>query len=459
MERLSAEDQLMLWPDAIWPQDIGAVGVLDGRRLLDSGGRLRIDSVRHTIEARLHRVPRFRQLLHRPRRGLGPPLWVDAPAFDVADHVRVVPLPGPADEAALLHAVERLRRRRLDMSRPLWQMTFLPGLPDSRIGLYVRMHHAIADGVAGVATIGAFVDAGPDGPPETVRPWTPAPAPTARGLLADNLHRHVDRLGRTLPALAQPVATVQHLAAQLRAPQAVFAGQPTPATSLNRRVGADRALALVRTRLDRVKRIAHRNDATVNDVLLAAIAAGLRALLTSRGEPVDDLILPVYVPKTLRTAAARAHARGNRIAQTIVPLPVGVADVVRRLHAVTAATAVAKAQPHRPLGAALRGPLARAALLRILSRHPVNVTTANVPGPGQDVFLAGARLLEVFPVLPLVGNVSLGVGALSYAGQFNITVVADPDCYPDLDVFTLGVENGLRDLDQSTRPAGSVRSG
>ena len=459
MERLSAEDRLMLWPDAIWPQDIGAVGVLDGRRLLDPDGRLRIESVRTTIQARLHRVPRFRQVLRRPRAGLGPPLWVDAPAFDVADHVRVVPLPGPADEAALLHAVERLRRRRLDMSRPLWQVCLLPGLSDSRIGLYVRMHHAIADGMAGVATIGAFVDAGPDGPTEPTRPWTPAPAPTAPRLLADNLHRQVDRLGQTLPALVRPVATVQHLVAQLRALRAVFAGQPTPATSLNRSVGADRTLALVRGRLDRVKRIAHRNDATVNDVLLAAIAAGLHALLTSRGEPVDDLSLPVYVPMTLRTAAERVHARGNRIAQTIVACPVGVADPIRRLHAVTATTAVAKARPHPPLGSALNSPLLRAALLRILSRHPVNVTTANLPGPDQDVFLAGARLLEVFPVIPLVGNVSLGVGALSYAGQFNVTVVADRDSYPDLDVFTIGVENGLRDLDQSAPVARSARAG
>ncbi len=127
VERLSAEDRLILWPDEVWPQDIGAVGVLDGSSLLDSDGRFRIEAAKQAIEGRLHLLPRFRQVLYVPRRGLGGPLWVDAPAFDLSDHVRVERLHAPADEAELLRAVARLRRRRLDRSRPLWEMWFLHG--------------------------------------------------------------------------------------------------------------------------------------------------------------------------------------------------------------------------------------------------------------------------------------------------------------------------------------------
>src|SRR5262245_42920557 len=119
MERLTAEDRLMLWPDKIWPQDIGALTVLDGTCLLDPDGRFRVELVRRAVESRLHLVPRFRQLLYQPRPGLGGPLWTDDPAFDIGQHVRVAPLPSPGDEAALLLATERLRRRRLDRSRPL----------------------------------------------------------------------------------------------------------------------------------------------------------------------------------------------------------------------------------------------------------------------------------------------------------------------------------------------------
>ena len=98
MDRLTAEDLLMLWPDEIWPQEIGALAILNGS-LLDPSGRFRIEAVRDVVAARLHLVPRFRQLLCVPRRGLGGPLWVDAPAFDISEHMRVVPLPGPGDEA------------------------------------------------------------------------------------------------------------------------------------------------------------------------------------------------------------------------------------------------------------------------------------------------------------------------------------------------------------------------
>jgi Wax ester synthase-like Acyl-CoA acyltransferase domain len=102
VDRLTAENLLMLWPDEIWPQEIRALAILDASRLLDPGGSFRIEALRDVVAAWLHLVPRFRQLLHVPRRGLGGPLWVDAPAFNLSDHVRVVPLPEPGDEAALL---------------------------------------------------------------------------------------------------------------------------------------------------------------------------------------------------------------------------------------------------------------------------------------------------------------------------------------------------------------------
>ena len=129
VDRLTAEDRLMLWSDESWPQDIGALAVLDGRTLIDSDGRFRIEVALEAIHRRLHLLPRFRQILYQPRPGLGWPLWVDAPGFDLRNHVRVAHVPDPGDESQLLMAVEQLRARRLDRSRPLWEISFLPGLP------------------------------------------------------------------------------------------------------------------------------------------------------------------------------------------------------------------------------------------------------------------------------------------------------------------------------------------
>ena len=100
VERLSAEDRLILWPDGIWPQDIGALGVLDGSSLLESDGSFRVEAAKRAIAGRLHLLPRFRQVLYAPRPGLGGPLWVDAPAFDLNDHIRVERLYAPGDEAS-----------------------------------------------------------------------------------------------------------------------------------------------------------------------------------------------------------------------------------------------------------------------------------------------------------------------------------------------------------------------
>ena len=162
MERLTAEDLVMLSPDERWPQEIGCLAVLDGGSLLDPDGRLMIEKVRAAAMGHLHLVPRFQQILSIPRLGLGTPLWVDAPAFDVSHHVRVHHLPAPADESRLLRTVEQRLARRLDRSQPLWEMWLLPGLPENRIGLLIKVHHAIADGIAGLATMGSLLDDTPD---------------------------------------------------------------------------------------------------------------------------------------------------------------------------------------------------------------------------------------------------------------------------------------------------------
>jgi WS/DGAT/MGAT family acyltransferase len=371
---------------------------------------------------------------------------VDDAGFDVAEHVLVTSIPAPGNDSALLRMAEQLRRRRLDQSRPLWEIWFLTGLPEQRIGLFARMHHAIADGIAGVATLGAFLDAGADAPAGSTRPWTPAPAPAAPALIADNIRRQMAQLGAALSALARPMATARQVREAWPTVRSMLSAPPTPRTSLDQTVGPDRTIAIVRGNLDLARQVAHRHGAKVNDVLLDITAAGLRGLLRSRGESVEDLVLPVYVPITLRLAQDRENARGNMVGQMIVPVPIGEPDPGVRLEKIAAGAAKQKASNHPNLGTMFRNRLARRALLAVLHRHPVSVTTADVPGPPHQVYFARARLLEMFPMLPLIGNVTIGVGALSYAGQFNIGVVVDRDAVPDLDTFVAAAQDELQAL-------------
>jgi len=445
VDRLTDDDQRMLWPDELWPQEIGVLAVLDGSGLAGPGGGVRIEAVRDAIAARLHLVPRFRQVLYAPGPGLGRPLWVDAPAFDLADHVQVAPVPSPGDETALLRAAERLRRRRLDRSRPLWQLWLLPGLPEGGIGMFVKIHHVIGDATAGLAALGALLDPAPDAPAGLVPPWAPAPPPRSGDLIADNLRHYATGLGHAASALARPVTTARHARAAWTAVREA-AGPPAARTSLDRLAGPGRTLAPIRGSLDQARQIAHSHRATINDVLLTVTAGGLRGLLRSRGEPAGDLAMPIYVPITLRPARQRDQARGNLTALMTVPLPVGVADPGRRLEQIAAETARRKAVSRPSVGTVLHGPMPQWAFRAVMNHQHVNLATADVPGPAQPLYLAGARLTEVFPVLPLMGKITLGVGALSYAGQFNIMAVADQDTCPDLDAFAAAARDELRAL-------------
>jgi diacylglycerol O-acyltransferase / wax synthase len=198
-----------------------------------------------------------------------------------------------------------------------------------------------------------------------------------------------------------------------------------------------------------VKGIAHAHHGTVNDVLAAAVAGGLRALLASRGEPVDGLVLRAFVPGVPAPRATRpgkgkpgwgddraaAHRRGR---------PRSPTGPDRRRDR-------AAEKKNRPAaGTLFRTAVIQRAFLRYAGRQRfMNVYIANVPGPPVPLYLAGALLAEVFPAVPIMGNVPLGIGALSYAGQFNITVVADRDGCPDAEVFTAALRASLDNLIQA----------
>jgi diacylglycerol O-acyltransferase / wax synthase len=230
----------------------------------------------------------------------------------------------------------------------------------------------------------------------------------------------------------------------------VLTEQPAPRTSLNQPVGAGRRLAIIPGRLDPVKQIAHAHRATVNDVVLAAVAGGLRQLLAGRGEDVAGLVQRAMVTISLHDEQP-GQAHGNKPGWMMVPLPVGEPDPARSLELIAAETAARK---HRARPQAGSGIFRFAAGQRAWYRHfprqrSVNLVLTNAPGPPMPLYLAGARLLELFPTMPVMGNLTLVVAVLSYDGQLNLTAVADRDRCPDLETFTHGVHTAMGDLARS----------
>jgi WS/DGAT/MGAT family acyltransferase len=194
----------------------------------------------------------------------------------------------------------------------------------------------------------------------------------------------------------------------------------------------------------------------VNDVVLAAVAGGLRQLLAGRGEPVEGLVLRAMVPISLHHEQP-GQARGNQDGMMVVPLPLGEPDPVRRLGLIAAETGARKHNAHPQVTSGVFGFVAvqRASYRFLAHQRSVNLSVTNVPGPPVPLYLAGARLLKLFPVAPVQGNLTLTVAVLSYAGQLNLTAIADQDTCPDVEVFAQGVRRALDDLAQSVLVAAS----
>lgn len=450
LDRLTASDRFLMWDDYGWSSDIGALVILDGGPLLDSYGAVRIDTVRQHIESRIHLVPRFRQLLYRPTRGLGWPLWVDSPSFDITDHVRVRTLHASTSEDELTAACEELMRRPFDPNRPLWELWLLPGLREGQLAVLLKLHHVLADGTAALAAFGALLDDRPDvtRPPASL--WWPRPIPSSGELLSDNLRRRGRELRRAISGLAHPGRTLRQARSALPAWREVLTDKPAPQTSLNRAVGTRRVVAVVRGQLDAAKRTAKDNNAKVNDVVLAAVARGLGELLASRSELVGGLTQRAMVTISQHDDDP-GPAQGNKPGWMMVSLPLDEPDPVRRLELIAAQTAARKQQPRPEAGSGIfRFMAAQRIWYRLFPRQrAVNIVVSNVPGPPFAVYLAGAQVLDLIPLMPTMGNLTLVVAALSYMGQLNIAATGDHALCPDLGVFADGVRAALDELEPS----------
>ncbi len=401
-----------------------------------------IDVIRDHVERRIDAAPRLRQVLYVPAIGLGPPVWMDDARFDIRHHVRASSVPWPGDEPSLLKLCSELNEAPLDRSRPLWEMWVLTGLADGNVGVLFRLHHVVADGVAALALIGALLDPAPGLPAPVAPPWTPTRVPGARDLFADNVRRLARAAGRALGGLRYASHAMRRLRAALRQIGYLVGEGSAPRLSLSSQVGKHRTLIFVRADLERTRAVAHALGGKVNDVVLAAVAGGARRLLEHRGELRPDLTLKVSVAASLRGTGGEPPM-GNRVGIIVVPVPVDEPDGRRRVVSIARATAARKRRPaYQPAGR-----FAQRWMVRVMSHQRlINLLASNLPGPPFPTYLAGARVLEVFQVGVVQGNVTVSVGVLSYGGQLNFDVVGDADAVPDLALFAEGLSDTLRDF-------------
>lgn len=461
-DRLSALDVSFLYmEEPTTPMHVGGLAVFQP----PSEG-FDYDRLVQLIEERIGLVPRYRQKIRWVPGHLANPVWVDDADFDVTFHVRRSALPRPGSDAQLRELVSRLMSRRLDRSRPLWEMYLVEGLEGGRIALISKTHHAMVDGVSAVDIGQVILDLTPtprDVPDDL---WMPAPPPGMVGLVADAVTELVRRPTAVVDTVRMGVLDVRSTAGRLvgavggLAAAARIAVRPAPATPMNVPIGEQRRFGVGRTDLDDHKRVRKAHGGTVNDVVLATVAGALRAWLLSRGEAVGaSSTMRALVPVSVRNESGRGEA-GNRVSSYLVDLPVGEPDPVVRLSQVSFAMKAHK-ESGQSVGAdvliALGGfapPTLHSLGARTASRSTrrlFNLVVTNVPGPQFPLYAGGAQLLEMFPVVPLARSQGLSIGVTSYNGGVYFGLNADRDALPDVDVIGALLEESLTELVDTVR--------
>ena len=430
------------------------------------------------VQSRLPLVPRYRQKLRTVPFRLGRPVWVDDPDFDLSYHIRRTALPEPGGDQQLAALMARVMSHRLDRDHPLWEYWVVEGLARDRWALISKVHHCMVDGIGGADLYRLLteVSAEPEQPPADLADKEVAQPPSAVALVT---HAAVDmarlplRQARVLSgAVVDPGGAIRQAAVVARALARLSPSvRPAVASSLSGNIGKERRYAWARASLDDVKTIKREFGGTVNDVVLAAISSGFRALLVERGEPLEPHEVPSLVPVSVR-AQDDEGGFGNQVSATVADLPVQIDDPVERLTAVRTELDSLKASNEAIIGQALAALgryspyllaswLARGAFA-LPQREIVTVTT-NVPGPREPLYWMGRRLEEIIPYVPIASTVRTGIAIFSYDGNIVFGITADYAANPDVDVLARGIEHGVSELllaaERHAAPAASSGNG
>ena len=406
--------------------------------------------VRRYLASRIAALPRYRcRLSETHTGGLRWPEWVDDPSFDIDNQVQHTELAAPGGEPELLDWAAGYWSERLDRTRPLWDARLVTGLEGGRWAIATKTHHALVDGVGAVDVSHVLLDS-------TRRPRRSQPAlapqssPNTNGplhLLSGVAHaglsaaRHPGRLRDAFLQAKNLVNVVLH--------DEVVAA---PKCSLNAPISPGRSYRLVCADLAELKEVKAALGGTLNDVILAAVTGGLRALLVERGDAVPAPGLRAMVPVNLRTAAER-FGLGNKLSSLFVHLPVMEPDAGHRYLLIAAETTDLKGGGMAGGAAELVaiGGLAPPILHSLFARSAFatrlfNVTVTNVPGPQMPLYAFGARMEEVWPLVPLASDHSVGIAVVSYDGEVFFGLSGDASTGADLDVLASGIEADMAAL-------------
>lgn len=465
-ERLSAQDASFLLAERpSIHMHVAATALFRAGPMRRPDGGIDFAKFKRSVESALHRVPRYRQRLKWiPLENH--PVWVDDRQFNLDYHIRHTALPRPGGDEQLKHLSARIISQPLDRARPLWEMWLVEGLDGDRFATITKTHHCMIDGVSGADLAQLLLSITPEQTVGEVVPYYPRPAPSSWELWQDSWRQRLRMPVKVLRDL-RDLSQRGELQARLSALGDLLGWVVRPAseTPLNGRLGPHRRFDWLEFDLGHVKAVRKALDCSLNDIVLASVTGGVREFLQRRRVRPEGIDFRVSAPVSVRSAAERGQL-GNRVSSWIVRLPLDEAEPQRWVERIREATQELK-RSNQALGVDTIMKLAEYTPSMLMSlgaraaSGPINMIVTNVPGPQFPLFMLGAEMLSLFPVVPLLDGTGVGIALFSYNGKLCWGFNGDYEIVPDLNALVAAIATSFQRIARAagvaldeTRPTG-----
>jgi diacylglycerol O-acyltransferase / wax synthase len=455
------------WGDALFlyierpgqPLSIACVSIFDGS--------VSLKDLRDLVESKLPLIPRYRQHVVFPPFNIGLPSWQFDPKFDIRNHIRQVTLRRGA-ESDLKALTSKIVSTHLERDKPLWDLTLVRGLEGNRTGLIARIHHCLADGLAGVGIINVLMDQSPVAVPlprkKTVLP-EPKPRDAGAQLLDSVLKSYFSAVKGALTLHGEAISIAQQMFSDTAEPLAdlvnIMPELAAPAERLPFNVicHGPQKFGWTEISMAEIQTLRQRCGGTVNDVILTVVAAALRRYSELRGVRLKGRSVRIMIPVNVRGDGSVSEL-GNRIYFLPVTIPLDIRDpqklfahVRERMEFLKRIRAAELMGFAGGLFATIPTPI-WAALGPVASQLPLslcNIICTNVPGPHVPLYLLGRKMLSFYPYVPIGGEMGVNCAILSYNGTAYFGFTCDVAAVPDPQNLEKFVKTSFAELCESAK--------
>ena len=464
IQQVSGQDATFLYAESpTSPMHIATLTIMEGS--------IEFEDFKAIVASKLHLIPKFRKRLLSVPMDLDYPYWVDDPNFDIDLHINRLKLPNPANWKTLREMTSSIFSGPLDLRRPLWSIDFIEGLdevsqvPKGSVAIVSKVHHVMIDGSSGVGIMGILFDkneADKDKKIPKPKPFEPDPLPDELTLLLKSSQEFLKNPLK-IPKLISETAfsfIKGNLKSQVSLKKSNKNSYSTPKTIFNNSVSPKRTWGTAILSFERINRLRKLMNVSVNDMILAICAGGIRRYLDEKEKlPVQPLV--ANVPISIRVKGEKQEMN-NQISNMLVRIATHIKDPIERLeyiqeqtnrgksrHKAVGAKALSKMADAVPFGLAnLAAGLYSKYNIKEFHRPPFNVTITNVPGPQTPLYLRGHKILSIFGLTPVLDGFGLIIAAFSYNGLVSLTTTSDAKTMPDADKFSRYIRESANELEK-----------